>query len=48
MQLDIKILLEHRLQSSTQEERAAPPEDPVQVKGIVHVKVAELDGAVFL
>ena len=48
MQLYIKILLEHGLQSSTQEERAAPPEDPVQVKGVVHVEVAELDGAVFL
>lgn len=48
MQLNVEALPEDGLQRSAEQERAASPEDPVQVEGIVHGEVAKLDGAVFL
>jgi hypothetical protein len=48
VKLDVNIIFENGLESSAEQERAAPPEDPVQVKRVFHCKVAEFNGAVFL
>ena len=46
VQFNVKIISEDGLEGCTQKKGATSPEDPIEVEGIFHVEVSQLDRAI--